>query len=126
MPPPSPPKHAKSELWARDKDHRWDTGDVWHNYKTPTYLEVLEKNTIHYDESSMIFHWKKNRPTRCATHLTTYRNTTSNGLTVTDIGTETSTSYQDTFGAHSSKGDVHFVRSSDRTPFTVQSHVSNT
>lgn len=77
--------------------------------KMPWELE-LEKNKIPYDEDPAVWHWShRNRPVRCANHLTVYRNTTSNGVTVTDSGLESSTSYKDTFGAHASRGDVNFV-----------------
>ena len=72
----------------------------------------MEKNAIPYDQDVALWHWEQHnaqRPVRCATHLTVYRNTSGSGVTVTDSGLESTTSYRDTFGAHSSRGDVNFV-----------------
>ena len=94
------------------KDHKWDRGDPKKAVvPTPAPFEhFLETNKIPYDNDPLVWHWNdRNRPTRCATDLTVYRNTSSNGITVTDVGVELPTSYKDTFGAHASKGDVNFV-----------------
>jgi hypothetical protein len=45
---------------------------------------------------------------RCATHLTIYRNTHDEAITVTDDGLESATSSVDTFGVFPEK-DVNFV-----------------
>ena len=112
-PPPSPPPHTGIELWNRAKPNtRWDVGDPTpkvEREKMPWELE-MEANTIPYGEDPLVWHWNhRNRPVRCANHLTVYRNTSSNGLTVTDSGLEGPTSYKDAFGAHASRGDVNFV-----------------
>lgn len=73
------------------------------------YEATVDANTIPYDTAPMIFTWEQNRPVRCTTALTIYRNTTGTGLTVTDTGLESPTSYKDVFGAHASKGDVSIV-----------------
>jgi len=109
------------------KEHKWDAGDPTKpEARTKFPWEVQqEENTIQYPHDPAVWHWAaQNRPVRCATHLTVYKNTSSNGLTVTDIGLETPNSYKDTFGAHPSKGDVNFVsaRSNSRpTPDSVDS-----
>jgi hypothetical protein len=94
------------------KDSRWDRGDPTPKAtreRMPWEIE-MDNNRIPYDEDVLLFHWAdRNRPVRCATHLTVYRNTSRTGVTVTDSGLESTTSYKDTFGAHASKGDVNFV-----------------
>ena len=95
------------------KAHKWDRGDPvpkTTRERMPWEIE-MDKNRIPYDEDVLLWHWaERNRPVRCATHLTVYRNTSRTGVTVTDSGLESSTSFKDTFGAHSSRGDVNFVR----------------
>ena len=116
-PTPGHPPNAGVIMWDRGKyaTHKWDRGDkviAPPRKKTPWELE-LEKNKIPYDQDVALWHWKKHnekRPVRCATHLTVYRNTSADGLTVTDTGLESTTSHKDSFGAHSSRGDVNFVR----------------
>ena len=94
------------------KAHKWDRGDPvpkTTRERMPWEIE-MDKNRIPYDEDVLLWHWaERNRPVRCATHLTVYRNTSRTGVTVTDSGLESSTSFKDTFGAHSSRGDVNFV-----------------
>jgi len=123
--PPSPPPHAGIKQWDPTKEHRWNTGDpeTANAQAQSPFDQFLETNKIPYDNDPLVHHWSsRNRPARCATHLTTYRNTTSSGLTVTDVGVELETSYKDTFGAHASKGDISFVRFGDRTPFAIISN----
>ena len=76
----------------------------------PIHQQIADANTIEYTEDPLVWHWSgRNRPVRCTTSLTVYRNTTRNGVTVTDTGLEVATSYKDVFGAHASRGDVNFV-----------------
>jgi len=80
------------------------------------YKKTAHANTIEYSNDPLVWHWStRNRPVRCSTSLTVYRNTTRNGLTVTDTGLESDTSYKDVFGAHASKHEVNFVSTTTRT-----------
>ena len=92
------------------KSHKWDSGDPVQNKVAKAHYQVVsEANTIPYDNDAAIWTWENNRPVRCTTGVTIYRNTTRTGLTVTDTGLESSTSFKDSFGAHASKGDVNVV-----------------
>ena len=96
---------------AHHKDDHGDPVQPTPRVKTPWEIE-MERNAIPYDQDVALWHWEQHnaqRPVRCANHLTVYRNTSGNGVTVTDSGLESTTSYRDTFGAHSSRGDVNFV-----------------
>ena len=113
---PSPPPHAGIKQWDPTKDHRWSTGNPDPSVVVPLYQKTAHSNTIEYSNDPLVWHWSsRNRPVRCSTSLTVYRNTTRNGLTVTDTGLESTTSYKDVFGAHASKGDVNFASTTTRT-----------
>jgi hypothetical protein len=77
----------------------------------PDFEKEQEENKIQYEHDPLVWHWQEHgRPVRCATDLTIYRNTTNSGITVTDDGLESPTSFRDVFGAHPSKAkDINFV-----------------
>jgi len=68
-----------------ERSDAWYTGNKVHTkaHEKLPYEIAMEKNAIPYDENPALWHWSHRvRPVRCATDLTIYRNTTSDGVTV--------------------------------------------
>ena len=107
--PPGIPPHGVVEHW-KNADYRWDKGaPAKPREKTPFEI-AKEKNKITRDTDVYHYWWNNNKPRSCSTHLTVYRHSSGNGLTVTEDGLESSGAMTDTFGVHPSTSEkVHFV-----------------
>lgn len=117
-PPSPPPLPSHPPPWTGalqidpKKPSRWFTGNKKHEQpiKKMPHEIAMEKNKIHYSNDPAVWHWNRDRPTRCATDLTVYRSTDGAHVTVTDTGLEFDGSDRIVYGATAERSpDVNFV-----------------